>query len=121
MGVNATAPVASTIASYETPELVAQTLALAGHDCIFPGGTIKMLPGQRLAVMADFHSPYDVNKHNYTFQAYTPDLDAAGAEVDATFNLIIHGAKLTCEIRTMLPDMTGWTKMEVDATLIEVI
>ena len=121
MGINATAPVADTIASFETPELVAEMLLLAGHPCTFPGGTINMLPGQRLAVMADFHSPYDVNKHNYTFQAYTPDLHTANAQVDNTFTLEIHGAKLTCEIRTMLPDMTGWTKMEVDAVLIEVL
>lgn len=102
----------------ETPEQIKLALDTAGVSLYFNGNEVKAIPGQRIALMADYHSIYDVEKQNYTFQLSTQDIVTHVIEHDTPFSYITDTHQYDFEVRSPKPDMTGWTKIDADLITI---
>ena len=102
--------------NHESLKLAQHALELSGIPMHFPEGFfIRGLPGQSIPMLADFHNPYDVPDQNFTMQVLSHDITKHSIKPGKRFSLYIHGIRYDFKIRHAgAPDMTGWTKLDVD-------
>lgn len=96
----------------ETEGQIQAGLNMAGEDLVFAGGTLKGLPGQKLSVMADFHSPFNIKDHTVSFQVAYSDALRVGLDHKVEFHMDFLGVRYDMQALTPVNDLTGWMRFE---------
>ena len=96
-------------------EDIPAVLALVGELLTFTQAEILGIPGFAVEALVGMDDNYKVERQSFSFQVATADVFENNLKKDDTFtfddNIYLYTFKLH---RTPTPDLTGWSKLNVD-------
>lgn len=96
-------------------ENIPDVLALVGELLTFPQAEILAIPGFQVETLVSMDDNYKVERQSFTFQVASADVIENDIKQDDTFTFDDGNYLYTFKLnRYPMPDLTGWSKLDVD-------